>query len=489
MVRITKIEIKNFRAFQGAYQIDLAKAGKNLLIYGENGSGKSSLYLALKSFLESSDGTHRFEYHQNIFSSDEGHIRLHFSANSKLDKETYEWSEAVPDDAKVQPIIDASKAKGFFDYKELLKTNYLHHENNTVNVFDLLIKNLLANVINDGTGLSVTEDWENIVEVLPSLQNGIQQAATLEEQLEVFNRELTNRLDELQKRASEILDKLGYKDSIVGINFDFQGITYNSSDNTLDNQQILLTVKFFERNLLTHHRFLNEGKLSAIALAVCFAALLLQPVSDMKILVLDDVLIGLDMSNRLPLFRILKDYFSDYQIFLMTYDKAWYEIVKQQTEKEEWEYAEFGLSPIDEYEMPVYMKNKANLDKAKEYLNANDYKACAIYLRTIFEMILREYCDKKDLLVRYSEDPKELKTEDFWTRIKAEKKRDVTFPDHEICLLDLTLVDEIQLYRRIILNPLSHATIENIQRREVESAVKAVERLKSELNRHLNAST
>ena len=173
----------------------------------------------------------------------------------------------------------------------------------------------------------------------------------------------------------------------------------------------------------------------------------------------------------------------------MTYDKAWYEIVKQQTEKEEWEYAEFGLSPIDEYEMPVYMKNKANLDKAKEYLNANDYKACAIYLRTIFEMILREYCDKKDLLVRYSEDPKELKTEDFWTRIKTEKKRDVTFPDHEICLLDLTLVDEIQLYRRIILNPLSHATIENIQRREVESAVKAVERLKSELNRHLNAST
>ena len=221
------------------------------------------------------------------------HLRLHFSANSKLDKETYEWSEAVPDDTKVQPIIDASKAKGFFDYKELLKTNYLHHENNTVNVFDLLIKNLLANVINDGTGLSVTEDWENIVEVLPSLQNGIQQAATLEEQLEVFNRELTNRLDELQKRASEILDKLEYKDSIVGINFDFQGITYNSSDNTLDNQQILLTVKFFERNLLTHHRFLNEGKLSAIALAVCFAALLLQPVSDMKILVLDDVLIGL----------------------------------------------------------------------------------------------------------------------------------------------------------------------------------------------------
>lgn len=39
-MRITKIEIKNFRAFPGTYQINLRKAGKNLLVYGENGSGK-----------------------------------------------------------------------------------------------------------------------------------------------------------------------------------------------------------------------------------------------------------------------------------------------------------------------------------------------------------------------------------------------------------------------------------------------------------------
>lgn len=43
-MRITKIEINNFRAFYGTYQIDLHKAGKNLLVYGENGSGKTSLY-------------------------------------------------------------------------------------------------------------------------------------------------------------------------------------------------------------------------------------------------------------------------------------------------------------------------------------------------------------------------------------------------------------------------------------------------------------
>ena len=76
-MRITKIEIKNFRAFYGEYLIDLYKAGKNLLVYGENGSGKTSLYQALKFFLESSEGAHRFENYQDIFiTNDDGHIKI-----------------------------------------------------------------------------------------------------------------------------------------------------------------------------------------------------------------------------------------------------------------------------------------------------------------------------------------------------------------------------------------------------------------------------
>ena len=79
-MRITDIEIKNFRAFRGTYHIGLSKSGKNLLIYGENGSGKSSLYLALKYFLESGvdedDQDTDFENHQNIFLQDPGYIKL-----------------------------------------------------------------------------------------------------------------------------------------------------------------------------------------------------------------------------------------------------------------------------------------------------------------------------------------------------------------------------------------------------------------------------
>ena len=57
----------------------------------------------------------------------------------------------------------------------------------------------------------------------------------------------------------------------------------------------------------------------------------------------------------------------------------------------------FYFGRTDVYEIPVYMEDKAYLDKAREYLDANDYKACAIYLRTAFEMTIEEFCADRRL--------------------------------------------------------------------------------------------
>ena len=223
----------------------------------------------------------------------------------------------------------------------------------------------------------------------------------------------------MEARASEILDRFGCN---VSFNLNFQGITYNRTNETLDNQEILLKVKFFDEDIPAHHRFLNEAKLSAIALAIYFAGFLLQPESDLKVLALDDVLIGLDMSNRLPVLDILDEHFSDYQIFLTTYDKAWYEIVKQRTSRGgKWKAVEFYFSQTDAYEVPIYVEDKAYLEKAREYLDANDYKACAIYVRTAFEAAIKQYCEAKDLAIKYRENLRNLRSEDFWAPIKMEK--------------------------------------------------------------------
>ena len=160
-MRITEIEIKNFKAFYGTYRIDLRKTGKNLLVYGENGSGKSSLYFALKRFLESDDNASpSFQNDQNIFIEDPGYIKLCLRADRRSKQMTYEWSESVRE-TDDQLIIEGSRAKGFLDYKSLLETHYLHRESNTVNVFNLLVETLLANTVNT-EGRSLAADWAAI---------------------------------------------------------------------------------------------------------------------------------------------------------------------------------------------------------------------------------------------------------------------------------------------------------------------------------------
>ena len=481
-MRVTKIEIKNFRAFYGGHQLDLDKTGKNLLVYGENGSGKSTLYLGLKLLLESSeiastgeDASTGFEKNQNIFVTDDGHIKLHLRADPGANEHIYEWSRTVKE-TEDELIIAASKAKGFLDYKALLETHFIHRESDTVNVFELLIRNLLTNVNNDVTDQSIGEDWKRILELLPSRRNAKTQIGTLEERLEDFNRGVAGQLAELKTNASEILHKFGYNDKVVALDFDFQGVKYNRNNNGLDNQQILLKVKFFDRDRPAHHNFLNEAKLSAIALSIYFAGFLLQPTSNLKILALDDVLIGLDMSNRLPVLDILEEDFTDYQIVLTTYDKAWYEIVKQRTTEKEWKYAEFYFSKADECEIPIYVENKAYLEKAKEYLKVNDYKACAIYTRTAFEAMVKKFCEKKNIRVKYRENPKSLTSEDFWRQIKTRRNKDNTL------FLTKALIGDIELYRSIVLNPLSHAMIVDIHKQELVNAIKAVEELQNELN-------
>lgn len=472
-MRITEIEIKNFRAFYGPcpYRINLHRSGKNLLIYGENGSGKSSLYLALKLFLESAVIDHQFEAYQNIFIKDDesGYIKLCLRVDPQP-KQYYEWSKTVKQTNDLL-ITDASKSKGFLDYKTLLATHYIQREEKTVNIFDLLVNNLLANTINDVTDRSFVDDWNDIKQAVPR-RTTERQVEALQERIQNFNNGLFGKLEELKSQASEILDQFEYN---VALDFDFQGITYNRTDKTFDNQQILLTVKFFDRDLPVHHHFLNEAKLSAIAIAITFSSFLLQPESELKILALDDVLIGLDMSNRLPVIDILEEYFSDYQIFFITYDRAWYEIVRQRTKDSEWKYAEFYFWKTPEYEIPTYRGDQSYLEKAKEYFDANDYKACAIYLRTAFEVAIKKFCENKDLKVKYRENPKHQRSEDFWTSIKDGKDKSGN------PFLQRSLINEIELYRSIILNPLSHANIVNIIKKEISEAIEAVEKLEDAL--------
>ncbi|MDA3904533.1 MAG: AAA family ATPase [Bacteroidales bacterium] len=82
-MKIKKIEIRDFKAFYDKYQI--MPDGKNLFVYGENGSGKSSFYYALKDFFQSSTETLNYNETENIFlthrQKGKGYIEITFNGS------------------------------------------------------------------------------------------------------------------------------------------------------------------------------------------------------------------------------------------------------------------------------------------------------------------------------------------------------------------------------------------------------------------------
>jgi hypothetical protein len=189
-----------------------------------------------------------------------------------------------------------------------------------------------------------------------------------------------------------------------------------------------------------------------------------------KILFLDDIFIGLDIANRLPLLDILDHEFPDYQIFITTYDKPWFEYAKGFLDnKTGWKTMEFYARQTSEgYEIPCIFDDQDFLKKAEYHLQHSDYKAAAVYTRSAFEKIIRAYCEKTEKRLVFKSKLKNYTSENFWQEVK---------PD----LLPQTITD-IDQYRNLVLNPFSHYNTEKHEiRTELTLAIEAVKVLKTEL--------
>ncbi|MEI6973036.1 MAG: AAA family ATPase, partial [bacterium] len=141
IMKITKISLQGFRAFDEPFELDL-DGGKNLLLHGENGSGKSSIYMALRRFFEERGDD--IAKHRNHFSPETraSHVRVHIKgkdATGKDHDEDFHWDVAdghplpVPKAPSTTPIskelrsllVDGAHRAGFLDYRMLLRTHLL----------------------------------------------------------------------------------------------------------------------------------------------------------------------------------------------------------------------------------------------------------------------------------------------------------------------------------------------------------------------------
>lgn len=273
----------------------------------------------------------------------------------------------------------------------------------------------------------------------------------------------------------------------VILKFEPISLIYKKVTRTIERQQIILNVKYSNQDLNGKHpTYLNEAKLSAIGISIYLAALKIKPLpaGDLAILVLDDVLIGLDMSNRLPIIDIIDSHFSaNYQVFIMTYDREWFETLCDHfsvDSSSNWKAFEFYCADDAELELPIFAERSKGRDeyitRAEKYFNDHAYKAAAVYARSAYEAILKFFCDNQHIKIPYYNKPKDLKADDMWQVVKTYQRRGSTSP-----CVSPTTIRHIETAVRRVLNPLSHSRPVPTYRREVQQAIGAVKRLHNEL--------
>lgn len=491
-MRITEIKITNYRAFYGEHHIQLDKDGKNLMLYGENGSGKSSLFTALKDFFLAS-ATKLTELEENIFlpASKKNSAKVELIIKEKPDstKSILFEVNAVQKEivsAEKSLISDANKIKGFLDYRSLLRTHLGHKE--TVDLFGLLLGTFIYNEhkeykfidqgilyysVNRFTNDNIGKEWEAIIDATYNkIQTKGQRESIKNFLKDKFNPGLTEILQSIESDTNIFLKHFGIN---LNLNFEFDKVEYYGRRNLI-NQNIKLKINFFSKHIPKHQNFLNEARLTALAICLYLASIKVNPTKGaLKILVLDDLLIGLDMSNRLPILDILKNHFLNvneddrFQIIMTTYDKVWYELVRSFFGTEQWKYLEvFSKRLTDfDFEIPIIKNDNGYLDRAKRYLADKDFKASAVYIRTEFERLVKLVCDKKRISVLYKKNLKEVTTEDFWSAIESQTD------------LDSSLIKEIVIHRSVVMNPFSHYDLEKPEfERELSDTIDAIEKLK-----------
>ena len=479
-MKIESIDITNYKAFLGTHKIKVDE--KNLFIYGENGSGKSSLYYALKDFFQSSIEDIDLAELENVFvpikKKGKTAIKVTFKQEFNL-KTEYLWKKDQNDTriAGNTSIRDGNRLKSFLTYKHLLSIHYLK-KNEQINLFDLLVKGVLKHFrypLTDNKELG--ELWAHVEETISRATGRKYQRSKKESDVKNAIKRFNTAFGELFKESSKeyilkhakpILDCFNHN---IELRLRFSQVRPNSDYSALEGAEVHVDLRYADKEIDKPHLFLNEARLSAIAISI-YLGMIKRHVQGIpcKILFLDDIFIGLDIANRLPLLEILKTEFPDYQIFITTYDKPWFEYARGVLEqKSNWKTMEFYAQTCkDGTEIPYIIDGQDLIVQANHHLRQSDYKAAAVYARSAFEKQIRKYCEKEKKSVKFRSHLKDYTTEDFWKAIGDD-------------LSHQTRAD-VETYRSLVLNTFSHYNTERHEiRPELEKAIKTVEKLQQEL--------
>lgn len=423
-LRIQRIEAKAFKAFK---HLDFKLDGRNLLAYGANGSGKSSLYWTLYTFLQSAQkestevvkyfDKYRTENLINRYASDDERDAAAIAVTLQDESESigciYTLSANQQDTLKVSDILKGSLASDFITYRILF--SFYHFRNSqSIDLWPVFEQEMLP--FCQGTGVKdIAGLWKDIQETKPfetSVASGEspwyrkKRYEKFDRQVERFNTALTGVLTSITKEAQLFYDQNFSNDKEPKLHL-IVGMTRPTSKYYRDRHFHLAPAIGFEIKMdgtpiSKPHAFLNEAKLTQLALSVRFGATLAHlHDSPFKLLVLDDLLISLDMENRMKVVDIiLSETFADYQKIILTHDLGFFNEFRRRIGGQHisWSFQHFK-NPSAQTGSTL-KETKSEIQKAEDYLHGQSLDEAATCLRKAADdsaKRLREWLSKEKL--------------------------------------------------------------------------------------------
>ncbi len=512
-MRITELQLQNFKFFTGNILSNTLKLpnGENVLAWGENGSGKSSIYWAIYTLLQCSYKEHADidnyftpAHEKNLVNihkpeADRAFIRMVLDNGNEYKIESADYTAIGNNDLKLSAV-----SSDFINYQVVASFLNFYHSDNAV-LFEMFEKEIFRYLqFNPPAPYNFgffDNAWEELKKPLVKSRTGrafkypSSQSTTFTNKNKLknaFNLQLETLLGNVTTKANQILQNpnrfnLDIEVELVYKKYDFQVSAHNSEYREIM-PEISLKVRRYNGLIdvvKKPHSFLNEAKKTAIGLSIRLGILERRLLADkLNVLALDDLLISLDMSIREVVLKLLfEDYERDYQLLIFTHDKQLFKIAKHKIEHgnftHEWKFWEFYVNEKDPAKPePRFFDTKSQLSVAFSHLQENDYPAAANYLRKhcehLIETYLPQYCyrdvNKDKSHKNYPLDGMITNSILFLDRING------TAPKAK-------LTDLIQ-YVEMLLNPLSH-TERGVERHkgEIKIVIKTLEELEIELKR------
>ncbi|MBK9729010.1 MAG: hypothetical protein IPO86_12925 [Saprospiraceae bacterium] len=444
--RIKSIQLNNFKFFQQEQPIVMNSS--NLLLYGENGSGKSSIYWAFYTLFEASlkeNDDDIKKYFCKTIKLKDNLINIHTKEdpagsdnyNSFIELKTTDTPEKTYRISKTDVAINknveaktANYASDFINYKMLLGISAFRHSD-PIDLFWVFVEDIFKYVQFSKVQITrntVLKEFSNAFEIWQQIEQGHEIVDSVrsanprkirayknsnewkefETLVRTFNDSLKKLIEYINIQAPIHFKQLGYE-------FPFyleleKEAYYEKGETTYRPIPFVLRINIPEYEnekdaLHKPHSFLNEAKLSALAISIRLAILTEKRQADcLKFIILDDLLISLDMRNREKVLELLlsADFIDNYQIIILTHDRMFYQMAKHKIdilEQDNWKYIEMYETKDELGNSKPHIKpSKTYLEKAEDFYKSNNLPEAANNLRKAGEEFCKKILSKKQTI-------------------------------------------------------------------------------------------